>query len=278
MKRLSLIAVGVTCLLFQNAQAQLWQESFNYTAGTTLGANAPWAPDTTNRLQITSGNLTYTGLADLGGNQLTYTGTGMGVVNAQTDTNAFSAIGITTGNLYISFLIDCTTLNGGNNYLMSLTPGTAPGGGSDPLSIYTGTTGSGWKIGIRHNGVSSGATYAASVLATGTTYFIVAEYSFVAGAANDIVNLYVNPVPGDPQPGTPSATQSTGTGPVDAASLNALGFRVGQTTTAGNYIIDNLRIGTSWGDVTPIVPEPASMALLGFGLLGMAMGYRRMRR
>jgi hypothetical protein len=282
MKRLSLIAVGVTCLLFQNAQAQLLQEGFGYTVGSYLGNDSPWQGDVTNRLSITSGNLTYSSggyqLTDLGSQQLYYNGAGVGAAFARVDTNTFSASGITSGSLYYSFLIECTTLSGGNNYITSITPGNAPSGNSDPLTIYAGTTGTGWKIGLRHSGVTTGATYAGTTLALNTIYLVVAQYQFVAGSANDIVNLYLNPVPGGTQPVTPDASQSTGTAPVDATSLNDIAFRIGQTTTGGNYIIDNLLVGTSWGDVTPVVPEPASMALLGFGLLGMAMGYRRMRR
>jgi hypothetical protein len=280
MKRLSLVAVGITCLLIQSSYAQLVQEGFNYTAGSNLGDNAPWTPDSSTHLQITSGNLTYAGLTDLGGNQLTYTGTGFPAVAAVADINNFSAGGITSGSVYFSFLIQCTLANttGGNNYIMSLTTGGSPSGGNDPLAIYTGTSGTdGWRIGIRHQGVASGGTYAPTKLALNTTYLIVAQYQYVAGTANDVVNLYLNPVAGGAQPGTPNATQSTGTAPVDATSINALGFRVGHTTTAGNYIIDNLFIGTSWGDVTMAVPEPTTFALGGLGLLGLLLA-RRMRR
>jgi hypothetical protein len=278
MKRLSFIAVGVVCLLVQSSYAQLVQEGFNYTAGSNLGDNLPWTGSSDSHLQITSGNLTYSGLTDLGGNQLTYTG--VGATTAAADLDTFPAGGITSGSVYASFLIQCTAANptGGNNYIMSLTAGGNPSGGSDPLAIYTGTSGTdGWKIGVRHQGVASGAAYETTKLAFNTTYLVVAQYLYVAGTANDVVNLYLNPVAGGAQPGTPSATQSTGTGPVDATSINALGFRVGQTTTAGNYIIDNLFIGTAWEDVTMAVPEPTTFALGGLGLLGLVLA-RRVRR
>jgi PEP-CTERM motif len=271
----SLIVAGTICLLIQVANAQLLQEGFNYTDGTNLGDNPPWTGTSATSLAISYGNLTYGSLFDLGGNQLAYTGAGA----AATDLNTFSAGGISSGDVYMSFLIQCLQQNsgGGNNYLMSLTAGAGPAGGSDPLSIYTGTSGAtGWKIGIRHQGVASGAAYSPK-LDFNTTYFVVVDYSFVAGTANDIVRLYLNPLPGDVQPGTATATQSTGTGPVDATSLTTLGFRAGQTTSGGNYLIDNIMVGTSWGDVTTVVPEPSTFVLSGLGILGLLLA-RRARR
>ena len=75
MKRFFLpVAAGIGCLLFQRAQATLlFSEAFNYnTSG--LGANVNPGGSTwtgaNSGLNIVSGNLTYGGLADQGGNEL----------------------------------------------------------------------------------------------------------------------------------------------------------------------------------------------------------------
>ena len=73
MKHLSLVAVGVGCLIFQAQATVLFSDGFNYTTGTYLGNNGTWGTGKASNLQIGSGNLTYSGLNDLGGNDLVAT-------------------------------------------------------------------------------------------------------------------------------------------------------------------------------------------------------------
>lgn len=57
-------------------------------------------------------------------------------------------------------------------------------------------------------------------------------------------------------------------------AIDDVGFKAQATT--GDFLVDNLLIGTTWADVTP-VPEPSTLALAGLGMLGLAFA-RRMRR
>jgi hypothetical protein len=266
LKSTSLLA-GAVCLLLPSAHANLlFSDGFNYTAGSNLGGNVnpgngtAWSGGSAN-LAIGSSGLTYPGFQGLGGNSLVYT---PGV--ATSSTNVYSAV--TSGSIYYSFLIDCTTLPTANNYITSLNQGTGPNGSSDAMAVYVGASGaSNWRIGVRTTGGGSGATFESTALSPNTTYLVVTELTL---GPNPTVSLFLDPFPGLGQPGA-NATQ-TGTNAV--LSVNDVGFKSQSATTVGNFVIDDLSIGTTWGDVT--VPEPSILALGGIGFLGL-ISFRRRR-
>jgi hypothetical protein len=270
-----LVSAGLISVCCQSAHAQpLFSESFNYTPGQGLasqvnpGNSTAWTGGNTSELQIGSAELTYMGLQEATGNDLVYTSS----ATASTSYNTYTAV--TSGSIYYSFLIDCTTLPTANEYITSLNPGTTvPGGSSDAMSMYVGSvTGGSWKIGVRTTGGGSGAAYSGA-LSANSVYFVVAELTL--GSA-PVANLYVDPTPGGTQPATPTATQSTATA---INSVDDVGFKVQSTAATGNFELGPLLIAPDWADVTPAsVPEPNTLALLGLGALSMlARNWRRLK-
>ena len=162
-----------------------------------------------------------------------------------------------------------TTGSGGNSYVTSLNPGTTtPGGSSDAVNIYIDGNNS-QALRLRTAGQSEYSSGSSPNLALNTTYLIVLSYDFGTSTAS----LWLNPT--SLGGAAPTATESiTGAGVV--TSIANVGFKAQSTT--GDFLIDNLRIGTTWADVTP-VPEPSTFALMGLGVLGLiSSARRRMRR
>ena len=120
MKRLSLVltVIGVGAFMVQTASASLlYSEAFNYSAGNLVG-NGGWSGAASTGLQVVSGNLTYPGLPDQGGNELE-------IVNGAAQTAYATFANQTSGQIYYSFLFDPTAVDSANNYFTALNPGTS---------------------------------------------------------------------------------------------------------------------------------------------------------
>ncbi len=96
------------------------------------------------------------------------------------------------------------------------------------------------------------------------------------GGVNDRSTLYINPSL-DAEPGSPSAiiidTRDIFSTMTDFARLRPFGGNLNAANGAGIMNLDEIRIGTTWGDVTPFVPEPGTAALAA--LAGIALLRRR---
>jgi hypothetical protein len=267
------VVVAATILASHSARAVLlFQDGLNYAAGglnasdvspAGLSGNA-WSSGSSH-ITVVNGNLTYGGLQDLGGNSVQ----DVWGISAGSVINTYTAQ--TSGSIYYSFLINCTTAPSTSTYLTSLNPGTgAPNGSSDALQVDVGpSTAGGFEVGIRTAGAS--ITLANTALSLNTTYLVVAEYTF---GATGSASLFLDPTAGGAQPSADVTLAGNGT----VASIADIGFKAQTTTATGTFLLDNLMVGTTWGDVTPMAtatPEPSTLALAGVGLLGLALRFRR---
>ena len=96
-----------------------------------------------------------------------------------------------------------------------------------------------------------GALQVASNVApvVGQTVFLVVKAEFAAG--NDRFTLYVNPTPGAPEPVTGIVKNNSDIGTVAGVTLYS----------TGAFSIDEFRLGETFVDVTPTIPEPSFSAM-----------------
>jgi hypothetical protein len=300
------LAVVLLCLCAAPASAALlFYDGFDYTVGQKLaprndttgtpnpgqfnveygvnwryaggGAASNEAPG------ITSGSLTYPGLAPSTGNSVAHDMTQLGSARIQVTPAAVS-----TGTIYWSGLLrvnDIGTLTTGANGMLLggfnnlVGPGTLPGTVFAVLRIRKDTSLNQYYVGTGMNAgtVTGNIQFDTTPRFAGDTVFVVASYEFVPGSNNDIARMWVNPDPSTfrtASPPPPTLISQPGGTAADAAQIFSYNLRNVNTVGNPNVQFDELRVGDDWASVT--IPEPATLALFGLLLVGL-MGLLRRR-
>ncbi|MBL7701099.1 MAG: hypothetical protein JNM14_02520 [Ferruginibacter sp.] len=265
MKKIYLVIIFLAASL--SGWSQLLTEPFNYTPSATLGLSAqsqagsnPWSIiNTGDSILVDAGSLTYAGLAASTGNKVKFDGSGTDYY-----TNFASQ---TTGSVYRSFILN----------VASLGTHTAAGGYSNGFiqagstSLFGGTvwtrlstTAGRFNVGISTRS-NSAVTWLAADLVPGTPCFIVAAYDINAGTGDDVARIWLNTTAiGAAEPAA-DATSVPGT---DLSSVARVFLRQDNASNTPFIEFDELRVGTTWAQVTPsgaASPTLTATALTGFG-------------
>jgi hypothetical protein len=169
-----------------------------------------------------------------------------------------------------SLLVANTNTHGGGSFNMGLNNSTTVNQAAQPTgyaaTLYYGnvTNSSGTSLGyILGIGRGTGSTNrfweTNAPHAVGDTLFVVASYEFVAGASNDIVRLWINPNPStfgaDNFPTPDVLVDNTNNISYDGDTGSGLitSFLMANRNTGSPNLMyaDELRLGTTWADVTP---------------------------
>jgi MYXO-CTERM domain-containing protein len=217
----------------------------------------------------------------------------------------------TAGTGYYSLALrvtDITGLNatGGilaafNNTINAQVGNPTTGGAGLAIRPKAGGGPNEFELGVVDQATSgfTSATYdTVNAYTTNTTIFVVGKYQTVGVPGNptpaendDVATLWINPSPAtfggfDPTTGVVLFNNSTNNDiPTNASTNNHTlqSFILRQTGATVNnqvppgVIFDELRVGTNYADVTPVVPEPGSTALALVGAAGIAAVRRRRR-
>ena len=228
-------------------------EPFAYTnIGAPVSSNTPanWTFNGSgaNDLNVADGSLTYSGLATSMGNSVTNGGAGLGVRRLLGAT-------VNSGSLFFSALFRVNNLglgtwSGASSQVGAL---TAVDNQSFRLAVQVALSSpSGYVIGVQKGGTGASTSYDFNEHFEGETVFLVGKYDF--SSAPNTVYLWINP----PASAFGSSTEPTN-GFVSASSgldgYTIDRFNIRQNTASSvpaSLQWDELRVGLSWADVTPI--------------------------
>ncbi len=262
------VTLGVLCTTRVHAQLIAY-DGFDYApAGSDLmgkaggvGFTGPWYPggfnaSIHNNYDVATGSLAFGNLLTSGGRVTSLPQNSISGLSR----NLGTTLGVTGTTRYMSVLLrpEGTLNNGafsgfyGLNFETLVEPQLflgKPGGGNIGQYVLENRGGAG-QMSTGVNAVS------------GQTALLVIKSEFLAG--NDRFTLYVNPTPGAPEPAFGTVKQD--------ASLST--FNTLTIYSTGAFSLDELRVGNTFADVVPVVPEPAGL-VLGGSIILLALGRRR---
>ncbi|MBN8570567.1 MAG: T9SS type A sorting domain-containing protein [Ignavibacteria bacterium] len=234
--------------------AQIFSEPFNYTPDAVNGLSAQssgtWVRiNSGDSILVTSGNQNYAGLTTGSGNMISYGGAGADYYRPFTNQ--------TSGTVYASFLLNVTNISaqstaGGYTFGYMENNSTSNFGATVWIrnNAAAGTTQ--YNIGVNPRTTIANTVWAPNVLDVNTTYMVVISYQIVAGAGNDIVKMWINPVSfGGTEPNSDLTATNTGTDLT--TGVQRFFCRQDAAATTPTLSMDELRVGTTWAEVTPSI-------------------------
>jgi hypothetical protein len=245
-----LLSFTILTPFFNSAQVTLpHYEPINYSVGQALQSQTNWTVlNTGDDLLISSGSLSYPGLDNSTGNKVSFAGAGIDAAKLFTQQ--------TSGTVYYSFLLNVTalgSLNTTGGYFTGFSEGSTTTFGA---TVWLRSDGAGYDIGINPKTTATNTAWTSGTTPLNSTVLVVVSYQMVAGTLNDVVRLWVNPVPGGAEPTvTASATNGVAS---DLVNINRILIRQDGTTATPSIEMDEFRIGTTWASVTPAPSTPTA--------------------
>jgi len=185
------LVLGIVISFELSSQSLLLYDDFTgFNVGSNLAGQSSWTktglgPDPTinNASPLTSPD--YRG----GSGEFVLMPTGSGTTSRIS--KGFTPITPNTNTIYYSVLIKISTVTATGDYFMSL--GDPSNGTNYFARLFAKSSSSGYVIGASKAGPVASATFGTGVLTFNQTYLAIVMYTFVSGATNDIMTLWINP-------------------------------------------------------------------------------------
>ena len=218
-------------------------ESFDYTVAEGIGDQANWETFSgagTNPIDVVSGNLTYSGLANSTGNSINMIGGG--------EDSRIVFTEVTTGEVYASFLMNVTDISNMTDFTDGgyfAIFGSSSNNFESRLWVKPTVDGASTTVDFAFGPSSSGTGFT-KTQNLNSVVLVVMSYNVETG----VTNAWVNPSNTDFEAGsapTPDFTETDST----PAGIDRILLRQDSTGETAGMILDELRLGTTWASVTP---------------------------
>jgi hypothetical protein len=235
-------------------------DPLNYAPGTLLADQGQWVLNGGASGTIEAGNLFVNGLAASSGNRFTWYSPSMSV-------RLLLGTNLTSGQIYFSFAMRVD--NPGSamtsvGTLAGFASGTSTSFGTK-INIRT-NGGGGFNLGVSKSGGTTYGAWAANDFGVGETIFVVGRYTFNPASLDDTCDLWLNPPVssfGATSPPPPNVA-AVGPGGTDITPIDRFFFRSGGSSASPDKLVaDEVRVGFTWGDVTPPAPVPLAIQQAG---------------
>jgi len=281
------LGVALSTIALGGARASLLvYDSFDYESGTFISSQTggqgfvtEWIDDAgvpEDADFVRAGGLSYGGLATSGNSLQNVAAGAVGGTVIRGTENAAGSAGSTT---WVSFLFALEGNSGsvGEFDMFSLALSRSDSFGLSS-TFQMGVFASEGSLYFGLGDAVSPVQLSSTSLVLGETYFLTASIEWDANGSNEVIRLYLNPSPngGTPDPSSAIAvldTQNLAFGSVN--TLGAIGVYAYDFET--EWAFDELRIGTTFGDVAPTTAPEPSAAMLMLGAMGMLQLMRRKR-
>jgi hypothetical protein len=227
-KKILLLALLNSFAMFSQT---IFQDNLsNYTTGQILSGQGTWTNNSSSAgTGACAGAICTNSTVLTPGFSYTNFGTSTKSLQLLSDTDGCGTMftSVTSGDMYVGFMINVSSAATSPNDFFRVNNGNSFVTG---FRIFIKTVSANtFTIGISKGAAGNAVVYTTNMYAFNQDCLLILKYSQLSGTADDILNLYVNPIIANGVPSSPDAT--TGFGTDQSGTIDRLVFRQNATAT-----------------------------------------------